>query len=435
MQSRFFTAALACLGLVVSATPALSQPRPVVVSTDQANNCQPIRGGQSAQGVTIVATDCRLGRIPALSAFRFGFSNGDHRFRRVTLMPQGDSFEAAWEDNDGNDPYIAEGRWWRVPEAPGGVVTAVVSGVADIAIPRGPANHTLVLSGFEFRRADGSDNNIRTLAIQLDSARSAVRTVLLDDQSLDFAGLAAAAGAGFAFGAAGFADPALVATSVSGLNTFSVANAPRLTPGEPSIELIPAEMGAANATLMAPTARTSEALSRALRPSESSASADARIAERSRNVAAGREQALVSTKVSSAGARPYLVRIAYLWAPNDRLANARMVSGSGRTARESSGRLPRDAAHVLQGFSFHFGNSDHFINGVGIHLNGGGPAQNTVPNAELVTWQDSNRDDPIQWTVRFSDLLGVGAGERTSAPPVIVQPVAPPRAPMLPNRN
>jgi hypothetical protein len=75
-------------------------------------------------------------RAPALTSFRFGFFNGEHRFRQATIMPSGETFEAAWGDSGGEDPYFVEGG----PEATGGVVTAVVRGVADIQIPAGPAN-------------------------------------------------------------------------------------------------------------------------------------------------------------------------------------------------------------------------------------------------------------------------------------------------------
>ncbi|QLQ12933.1 MAG: hypothetical protein HZY74_05990 [Brevundimonas sp.] len=69
--------------------------------------------------------------------------------------------------------------------------------------------------------------------------------------------------------------------------------------------------------------------------------------------------------------------------------------------------------HALTGFSFHFGNSDHYIGRVGLHMGASDP---------IVSWQDSNQDDPIQWTARYvpvrpnplhpferPDTAGVGA--------------------------
>src|SRR6185312_14829660 len=102
-------------------------------------------------------------------------------------------------------------------------------------------------------------------------------------------------------------------------------------------------------------------------------------------------------KVSSNPARPYLVRVAYCWVPNNRLANTRMVSGSGRARSETSGRLPTGNRHVLQGFSFNFGNSDHYIADFGVHLAGGAPVQTNISHDEVVSWEDANRDDPMTW--------------------------------------
>jgi len=381
-------AGLALLGLVLlsAATPTQAQ----VTTVDQ--TC--LVGGQAGHGQIQIATNCPIGRIPALQSFRFGFLNGNHRFRVATLMPNGESFEAAWADVGGEDPVFVEARWLRVPEAPGGVVTAVVQGVADIPIPPGPANHTLVLSGFEFRRQDGSDANIRTIALQTDSARSTIRTVLLDDQNMNFEQLAVAVGVGFTIGATGVPDPNISSTAMaSTLSLFSMTNR-TLTPGEAHVDLIPAENAPAlTPMIIAPNAAVLRGVGRpAAQPQQQRGSLGA---------AQGPRQA----RISQSDARPYRVRVAYLWVPNARLANTRMVSGSGRYAAQTSGRLPGRTPHVLQGFSFHFGNSDHFIGGFGVHLAGGAPVQTAVPRTELVTWEDSDRDDPMQWTVRFSELV------------------------------
>lgn len=372
----FRRAFLSLMGLALAAaTPASAQ----VTSVDQ--SC--LVGGQRGSGVTQIATNCPIGRAPALTSFRFGFFNGDHRFRHMAILPQGESFEATWADSGGEDPYFVEGRWLRVPEASGGVVTAVVQGVADIPIPRGPANTTLVLSGFEFRRADGTDANIRTVAIQLDSTRSLVRTVLLDDQGADYTNLATAIAIGFLVGGTGVPDPSfsVAATGMSG--NLLRRGEQTLTPGVPAVEYIAAE----NAPATTPMILAPSVIVPTIRPGVV-------------NVAPA-----PTVHVSNTQARPYQVRVVYSWVPNARLTGTRMVSGSGRTRAETSGRLPTNNRHVLHGFSFHFGNSDHFIGGFGVHLAGGAPVQTTVPRTEVVTWEDANRDDPIQWTVRFSDLV------------------------------
>jgi hypothetical protein len=381
--------ALALVSLALLTTAASAQTGTGIIPPAGVPDQNCLVGGQRGSGLTQIATNCPIGRIPALQSFRFGFFNGDHRFRQATLMPNGETFEAAWADSGGEDPYFVEARWRRVPEAPGGVVTAVVQGVADIPIPVGPANSTLVLSGFEFKRADGTDNNVRTIAIQTDSARRMIRTVLLDDQGADYTNLATAIAVGFAFGAAGAPDPnmSFAATGIS--NSLLSNGAQRLTPGTPAYEAIPAERPAAT-TASGPLI-TLPAGAITIRPGSIPATA------------------APTVHVSDTRARPYRVRVAYLWVPNNRLARTRQASGSGRTAAESSGSLPGATPHVLHGFSFHFGNSDHFIGGFGVHLAGGAPVQTAVPSNEIVTWEDANRDDPISWSVRFSELVNAPA--------------------------
>ncbi len=90
--------------------------------------------------------------------------------------------------------------------------------------------------------------------------------------------------------------------------------------------------------------------------------------------------------------RRYDVEIAYAWVPNRYVEPVREVSGSGRRLAEASGSPPINVQYALTGFSFHFGNSDHYIGRVGLHMGASDP---------IVSWQDSNWDDPIQWTARY----------------------------------
>jgi hypothetical protein len=379
----FRQAALALFSLAVLTGPSAAQtatPPPVN------QNC--LVGGQQGIGLAPIAAGCPMGRAPALSSFRFGFFNGDHRFRQVTLLPNNETFDGAWADVGGEDPWYIEARWHRVPEAPGGVVTAVVQGVADIPIRPGPANHTLVLSGFEFKRADGTDANIRTIAIATDSATATIRTVLLDDQGADYTNLARAIAVGFAFGATGVPDPnmSFAATGVAN-SLFNNSRGARLVPGEPQEEFFAAENAPPlTPMIIAPGAFTGTIL----RPGTATTPPPARRVE----------------VFSPPSARAYQVRVAYLWVPNARLRNTRMVSGGGRTRNvaDTSGSLPT-GNHVLHGFSFHFDNSDHFIGGFGVHLRGNFPVRNIPERRDhVITWEDANHDDPIRWTTRFSDL-------------------------------
>jgi len=379
----FRQATLALCGLVLLTAP-------LAASAQTANTtCQ---GGQQSIGLAPVATTCPIGRTPALSSFRFGFFNGDHRFRQATLLPNGETFDAAWADVGGEDPWFIEAKWHRIPEASGGVVTAVVQGIADIPITRGPPNTTLVLSGFEFKRADGTDANIRTIAIAMDSSSATIRTVLLDDQGNDYSNLARAIAVGFAFGAAGVPDPNMSFAATGVANSLFNSHGARLVPGQPTEEIIPAENPPPMIALRPGVLTTGVLRPGPLVVTPSTGTPPA--------------PAPRTIEVSSPNARAYQVRVAYLWVPNTRLANTRMVSGGGRTrsVNDTSGTLPT-GNYVLQGFSFNFDNSDHFIGGFGVHLRGGFPVRNEPSRADhVITWEDANWDDPIRWTARFSDL-------------------------------
>lgn len=438
-------------GGAVVAPGSSTTSRPVVVDTR--NLCNPMRGGQSGNGVLTVAADCYLGSIPALQAFRFGFLNSNHQFRRVTLMPQGDNFQAAFADDGGEDPFTAEGQWWRIPEAPGGIVQGVVAGYADLYVPEGPPNSTLVLSGFEFRRPDGTDRNIRTIAINTDSASRRIRVALLDDNGTDYVRLAEAVALGFAFGGIS-PDPV---STLGGLPVSSQEERMRLGFGadrgvrfanvddtsglERAIPPVGEERSDDSRERVAGRLRQDLARQKDQPPTQSTiqpnlyteairkAPIRGGVLNSSPTPTTAPEQEMsdryfdVEPRVSDRRAAPYFVKVAYIWAPNSRLAAGRMVSGSSRAAAQVSGRLPT-RPHVLQGFSFHFGNSDHFIRDFGVHLTGAGPVlRNPAAIGEVVSWQDDDRDDPIQWTVRFSDLVGYRYPEvRSGTSAVVVQP-------------
>lgn len=279
------------------------------------------RGEQTGTQEVRVAVDRPLGPAPALSAFRLDFGRSDHRIQRMMLMADGTGFRAGLSDRDGGDRFRAMAEWWVIPGATGGTVSGLVRGIGEFEIPPGPPNTTLVLSGFDVRRSDGTDANVRTFAIQLDSASRRIRTVLLDDQGTDFTALAEAVGVGFGFSIIGGPLGAIAGTGGMGNLNQGPVNA--------------------NSRL-----------------------------------------------------RAYNVEIAYAWVPNRYLEPVREVSGSDRRRTASSGLLPDDEKYVLTGFSFHFGNSDHYLGRVGVHL----------ADLAAVSWQDSNLDDPIQWTVRFAPV-------------------------------
>jgi hypothetical protein len=318
LRSPFAAGALALVIAGLGALPAQASPsvlrgllntQPAVMS----------RGGQTGTREARVAVDQPLGPAPAMSSFRLDFGSSDHRIQRMMIMPDTTAFRAALSDQNGDDRFRAMGAWWVIPGATGGTVSGLVRGIGEFEVPPGPPNTTLVLSGFDFRRTDGTDANVRTLAIQLDGESRRIRTVLLDDQGTDFTSFAEAVAVGFAFSIIG--GPAGAIAGSGGMATLN--------------------QGPVNA---------------------------------------------------NSRLRAYNVEIAYAWVPNLYVDTMREVSGDNRRRVSISGVLPSHEQYALTGFSFHFGNSDHFIGRMGVHMGDEG---------SVISWQDSNLDDPVQWTVRY----------------------------------
>lgn len=308
---------------------------------------QPIFANQgNNRNEAVIATSKPLGQTPLLSSFLLNFENGDHKIRRIAIVPDDRTMIASLADSNGDDPFAA-GATWHIPShgAVGGSVTQAGGGVFDIDIPRGPAGSVLILSGFDFKRARDSDANIRSFAIKLDSTTAKARVTLLDDQGMDFTALAGAAAIGFGFGAIGGGPIGVLGAGHSSFGVFGGFS----TPG-----------GARRANPY----------------------------------------------------RRYTATIHYAWVPAAALRQEVSVTGTGTVRNRSSGTFPNGAAHVLTGFSFHFQNSDHYLLKVGTHLNGirqdlGGYRYNGLdeqPVGYMVSWQDNNTDDPIQWSADYRQL-------------------------------
>lgn len=88
--------------------------------------------------------------------------------------------------------------------------------------------------------------------------------------------------------------------------------------------------------------------------------------------------------------------ISYSWIPNSYIKENKIVTGSDRQASTVSGILPPNDRYMIREFNFRFKNGGHHLQGIGVNL--------AAPNGEVVTWQDSNRDDPIEWKVEYSTL-------------------------------
>lgn len=140
-----------------------------------------------ARGSVITASDRPIAAVSAFSMFSLGFENGDHKFRRLQVFPEGVGARFALNDSADDDPFSAQARWVNVVGGRAASISGNGGGriITELTIPPGPANHTFALRGFEFRRADRTDANIRTLAINLAPSGNAIRIQLVDDERAD----------------------------------------------------------------------------------------------------------------------------------------------------------------------------------------------------------------------------------------------------------
>ena len=112
--------------------------------------------------------------------------------------------------------------------------------------------------------------------------------------------------------------------------------------------------------------------------------------------------------------RAYAVQVQYAWVPNSLIRGNGSVSSSSRVIE--SGRRP-SGKHALTGFRFAYGNTDHYLLGLGVELANSGPGGYAdyqaatghavfapMPASEVVVFQDANRDDPITWDVNYVEV-------------------------------
>lgn len=133
--------------------------------------------------------------VHGLRGFKLQFQNGDHKLRRLGVAAEDRFVTFALADNNGDDPFLGHAEFVNLSAGQMGEVAGIGGGKFEIPLPAGPANHVPVLSGFEFRRADGTDANLRNIGLWLDNERGVVRVSMIDDQGLDMRGLEAAIGA------------------------------------------------------------------------------------------------------------------------------------------------------------------------------------------------------------------------------------------------
>lgn len=231
----------------------------------------------------------------ALSGFAVSFKNGDHKLNSIGVQAgQVDGMvKFTFRDQNTDDPFNAESFWYQSPGFSTGSVAGVGSGEFNLPIAT-RAGYTPVLAGFQFKRADGHDANLRTIAIRLTPDRKHFRVMLLDNQGLDFRGLETAVAAGFSMLGV---DPLMATGVVVGPGAILTTRVADIDP---------------------------------------------------------------KTKL-----RQYAVEVQYSLVPDIQIAAAGKLSGS--TSAYESGRKPNSGEKIaLQGFLFHFQDSDHHILQIGI---------------------------------------------------------------------
>lgn len=174
------------------------------------------RGGRDTVRVTVQPES--LGPVSVLSNFDLHFpSTRDHKIRHMAVMAEDRFARFAFADQNGDDLFRSSARWYNVSQGVAGEVSGASFGATQIEINPGPANHTLVLTGFEFKRKDETDANVRTLGVALNGEENTISITLLDDMGPDFRGFETTIGVAALITLTPFAGPAHIGTFADGV--------------------------------------------------------------------------------------------------------------------------------------------------------------------------------------------------------------------------
>lgn len=105
---------------------------------------------------------------------------------------------------------------------------------------------------------------------------------------------------------------------------------------------------------------------------------------------------------------PASYTIQYAWVPNAYIAANHTVAGGGlgdsaRTAAGATGVVPTDNRYIIRGFQLRYADSNgsaQNLRDVAINL---APGTGSAPR-DLVSWQDNDRAERINWSVDYSTL-------------------------------
>lgn len=225
-----------CLGALLASASLLAQVR-IPAQVQKALKAQADAGTWSESASTVNgitgsgngANQPALPQVAALNGFLLSFNNGDHKLRHIGVLADGRFTRFAYADRNGDDPFRARAGWTTFTRGIAGEVSAVGGGKFRIELPTPrPEGHVLVLRGFEFRRADGTDANLRNISVKLDGALNIAEVSLTDDQGLDFRGLERTLGAAVASAAAGVPLPGLVELAHADLARVAARSIPQM---------------------------------------------------------------------------------------------------------------------------------------------------------------------------------------------------------------
>ena len=123
------------------------------------------------------------GEASALAAFRLRFENGDHKVKRISLLRFAGTVQAALNDNDGNDPFSASGRYLEFNQGRVQTITADCRGECSIPLAL-ERDKVALLAGFSFERPRG-DYNVRDVSVRLVPELGFAEVTFVDDQGRD----------------------------------------------------------------------------------------------------------------------------------------------------------------------------------------------------------------------------------------------------------
>jgi hypothetical protein len=111
---------------------------------------------------------------------------------------------------------------------------------------------------------------------------------------------------------------------------------------------------------------------------------------------------------TGSGLQEIAYTIQYAWVPNVYIGANHSIAGGGlgdnsRTADGATGTVPDDNQYILRGFHIHYADANgsaQNLREVAINLT---PGAGTAPR-ELVSWQDNDRTERINWRVHYSTL-------------------------------